>query len=83
MTLSSVDIRFVMATVIRHSSSAPFSRNTGVVNTQDYAAVRARVTVLVLEGDPEMPVPACPGWRVRDVVGHLAGLCEDLSLIHI
>ena len=22
-------------------------------------------------------MPACPGWRVRDVVAHLAGLCED------
>jgi uncharacterized protein (TIGR03083 family) len=47
------------------------------VNAEDYAAVHARVAVIVLEGDPEMPVPACPGWRVRDVVAHLAGLCED------
>ena len=69
--------RFVRPRVTRHSSSVPFSRNTGVVSPEDYAAVCARVTVLVLEGDPEMPVPACPGWRVRDVVGHLAGLCED------
>ena len=28
-------------------------------------------------GDAECPVPSCPGWRVRDVVAHLAGLCED------
>jgi len=47
------------------------------VNDEDYAAVRARITVLVLEGDAETPVAACPGWCVRDVVGHLAGLCED------
>jgi uncharacterized protein (TIGR03083 family) len=31
----------------------------------------------VRAGDAESPVPACPGWRVRDVVAHLAGLCED------
>jgi len=47
------------------------------VCAEDYAAVRARVAVIVLGGDAEMPVPACPGWRVRDVVAHLAGLCED------
>jgi hypothetical protein len=54
-----------------------FSRNSDDVNTEDYAAVRARIAVIVLEGDPDMPVPARPGWRVRDVVAHLAGLCED------
>ena len=47
------------------------------MNAEDYEAVRARVAVIALEGDPETPVPACPGWRVRDVVAHLAGLCED------
>jgi uncharacterized protein (TIGR03083 family) len=53
------------------------SRHTDDVNNEDYAAVRARVAAIALEGDPETPVPACPGWRVRDVVAHLAGLCED------
>jgi uncharacterized protein (TIGR03083 family) len=24
------------------------------------------------------PVPACPGWTVRDVVGHLSGLAVDI-----
>jgi len=62
---------------ITHSASTPFCRDTDDVNAGDYEAVRARVTVLVLEGDPETPVPACPGWRVRDVVAHLTGLCED------
>ena len=27
--------------------------------------------------DGSEPVVACPGWSVRDVVAHLAGLCED------
>jgi uncharacterized protein (TIGR03083 family) len=49
-----------------------------------YAALRARVTDLVagaLAADrtaAERAVPACPEWRVRDVVGHLAGACEDV-----
>lgn len=25
------------------------------------------------------PVPACPGWRVRDVVAHLVGVIEDAA----
>ena len=42
-----------------------------------YELVRERVTLLVGAGDADAPVPACPAWRVRDVVAHLAGLCED------
>ena len=26
----------------------------------------------------DTPVPACPGWTVRDVVGHLSGLATDI-----
>ena len=59
------------------ASSVRSSRDTDDVNAEEYAAVRARITVIVSEGDPERPVPGCPGWRVRDVVAHLAGLCED------
>ncbi|MGA8724040.1 MAG: maleylpyruvate isomerase family mycothiol-dependent enzyme [Acidimicrobiales bacterium] len=47
------------------------------MNPEAYEAVHARVATLVREGDPETPVPACPGWRVRDVLAHLVGLCED------
>src|SRR5436305_1642837 len=25
------------------------------------------------------PVPACPGWRVRDVLAHLCGNCTDIA----
>jgi uncharacterized protein (TIGR03083 family) len=48
-----------------------------VVDVGAYLAVRARIEVVVRAGDAESPVPSCPGWRVRDVVAHLAGLCED------
>jgi uncharacterized protein (TIGR03083 family) len=54
-----------------------FSGHTDDVNTDGYAAVYARVAAIVLKGDPDAPVPACPEWRVRDVLAHLVGLCED------
>lgn len=45
-----------------------------------YHDARLRVAALV-EGLPPQeraaPVPACPGWAVRDVVAHLAGVAED------
>ena len=41
-----------------------------------YSAVRARLTTIVT-AHCDTPVPACPGWRVHEVIAHLAGLCED------
>ncbi len=49
--------------------------------SQLYGQTQARVVALVtgLDGrQVEAPVPACPGWRVRDVVGHLAAVSEDV-----
>ena len=46
-----------------------------------YGQTQARVVALVVEldeGQLEAPVPACPGWRVRDVVGHLVAVGEDV-----
>ena len=52
----------------------------------DYAAayreLRVRVTDLVRNTDPDAldaTAPATPAWRVRDVVAHLAGVCDDVS----
>jgi len=42
-----------------------------------YLEVRDRLIPIVSVSDPEVAVPACPGWRVRDVLAHLTGLCED------
>ena len=42
-----------------------------------YDAVRRRLAALPLGELSGTPVPACPGWCVRDVVAHLAGLCQD------
>jgi len=45
-----------------------------------YMAARQRVADLVA-ADPARatgPVPACPAWRVHDVVAHLTGLCTDI-----
>jgi uncharacterized protein (TIGR03083 family) len=47
-----------------------------------YGDLRRRVTALVGELDDETaaatPVPACPGWSVVDVTGHLCGVCVDI-----
>ncbi|HXZ61833.1 MAG TPA: maleylpyruvate isomerase family mycothiol-dependent enzyme [Acidimicrobiales bacterium] len=43
----------------------------------DYAEVRDRIAGFVSDADGARPVPACPGWQVRDVLVHLLGVCED------
>jgi uncharacterized protein (TIGR03083 family) len=45
-----------------------------------YRETRERLTALVAgldEMDLGVPVPACPGWSVADVIGHLAAIPED------
>jgi uncharacterized protein (TIGR03083 family) len=45
-----------------------------------YRETRERLAGLVAELDAKAlsaPVPACPGWAVRDVVAHLAAISED------
>jgi uncharacterized protein (TIGR03083 family) len=47
-----------------------------------YRRSRLRLTALVRDvRDDEWarPVPACPGWRVHDVVAHLVGVIEDAA----
>jgi uncharacterized protein (TIGR03083 family) len=47
-----------------------------------YRAVRVRLTELLREqtdDDVEQPAPATPEWRVRDVVAHLGGVCDDIA----
>jgi uncharacterized protein (TIGR03083 family) len=47
-----------------------------------YAATRKSIVELVGELDAEQAesiVPACPDWRVRDVVAHLSGVAVDAS----
>jgi uncharacterized protein (TIGR03083 family) len=46
-----------------------------------YLDTQDRVAALVADAGPEAataPVPACPSWRVKDVVAHLTGLCADV-----
>jgi uncharacterized protein (TIGR03083 family) len=43
-----------------------------------YRDVRERITELVASAtSTEAAVPACPEWRVHDVVAHVAGVVED------
>ena len=44
-----------------------------------YDQTRQRVVELAQGLDPDLPVPACPGWTVRDVVAHLVGLAADVT----
>ncbi len=49
--------------------------------SQLYGQTQARVVALVTELDGrqvEALVPACPDWRVRDVVAHLTAVSEDV-----
>jgi uncharacterized protein (TIGR03083 family) len=41
------------------------------------AMVRGRV------GIAELAVPACPGWSVRQVVAHLAGVAQDIVALNL
>jgi uncharacterized protein (TIGR03083 family) len=46
-----------------------------------YADARSRIIELVRDLNEDRlntEVPACPGWRVRDVVAHVAGLTTDV-----
>ncbi len=49
--------------------------------SQLYGQTATRVVALVTELDERQlrtPVPACPGWSVRDVVAHLTAVGEDV-----
>ncbi|MEV0644565.1 hypothetical protein AB0I28_04830 [Phytomonospora sp. NPDC050363] len=49
--------------------------------SQTYAAVRRRLLDLASTMDAATqakPVPALPGWSVRDTYAHLAGMCTDV-----
>jgi len=48
------------------------------MNSTAYAGARERIISLLHDQPDEFAaVPACPGWRVRDVVSHLAGGADD------
>lgn len=47
-----------------------------------YEAARVRLDAILRPLDATgwaKPVPACPGWRVRDVLAHLVGIIEDAA----
>lgn len=59
----------------------PASAGGTIPNGEVYRGIREDLTT-VLRVDPvglqDLPVPACPDWRVRDVVAHLAGVVDDV-----
>jgi uncharacterized protein (TIGR03083 family) len=50
-----------------------------------YRVVCERVDALVRgrDGIAELAVPACPGWTVRQVVAHLAGVAQDIVALNL
>ncbi len=42
-----------------------------------YLEVQERMLAAATDDVLDTPVPACPAWAVRDVVGHVAGLAKD------
>lgn len=44
-----------------------------------YRESQEAILSLVTDGNQETPVPACPGWTVKDVIAHLTGALIDLS----
>jgi uncharacterized protein (TIGR03083 family) len=54
---------------------------TAVPSWEGYAAVRRSLVGVLRESrEPgELPVPACPGWTVRDTIAHLVGICQGVE----
>jgi uncharacterized protein (TIGR03083 family) len=50
-----------------------------------YRLICERVDSLVRERDgiAELTVPACPGWTIRQVVAHLAGVAQDIVALNL
>lgn len=44
-----------------------------------YRESQEAILALITPENANMPVPACPGWIVRDVLAHLTGALIDLS----
>jgi len=47
------------------------------MDLDSYLGVKDRVIGLARAANADCSVPSCPDWTVRDVLAHLAGLCED------
>lgn len=46
--------------------------------SQLYEAAAERVIDLVDDADATIPVPACPGWGVQEIIAHVVGLADDV-----
>lgn len=44
-----------------------------------YRSGKSAVIGLVRDADPDVRVPSCPSWTVKDLLAHLVGLAEDVA----
>lgn len=51
---------------------------TAMDTSEAYRSIRERVIGLAAAADPTAPVPACPGWTVRELVAHVTGVAADV-----
>jgi uncharacterized protein (TIGR03083 family) len=54
--------------------------NGGVTDAEIYGEARTALIALARDHVDELdqPAPATPGWRVRDVLSHVGGVCDDI-----
>lgn len=45
----------------------------------NYRESQGRIMALVNNQNADLPIPACPGWTVKDVVAHLCGAIRDIA----
>ena len=49
------------------------------MNTAEaYGRLREQMLAMVATADPTTPVPACPGWTVKELLAHVAGVASDV-----
>ncbi|MFD4657131.1 maleylpyruvate isomerase family mycothiol-dependent enzyme [Kitasatospora sp. NPDC058444] len=70
-----------MSTYQRNAEATPGSLWDRAPDHLAYRGARENITALLgdLPAAADVPVPACPGWTVLDVVGHLLEVCRTVA----
>ena len=63
----------------RYGPVVPVRLGSAYRGAFDRLDARVRALAAADPAGPDVPVPACPGWTVHDVVAHLAGIAVDVT----